>query len=79
MKPKYTTVAAIISFDDYPDNDKLMLAIQDAWFQLCETYTFIDPDSGSLSIPIETDAAKVIYIYTMTAHNNRELTLTKEE
>jgi len=79
MEPKYTSVAAIISFDGYPEDDALMLAVQDAWYDLCEEFDFLDSESGSLSIPIATDDGNIVYIYTMRAEDNEDIILNEEE
>lgn len=80
MEPKYITVPAMISFDEYPTNDALLLAVQDAWHDITENYSeFIDPESGRLSLPLESEDGKIVYVYTMTAYDERELILTKED
>ena len=73
MRPKYTSVAALISFDIYPSDTNLMLAVQDSYYALIEEFDFLDPESGSLSVPIDTQDGKIVYIYTMRAMGDSEI------
>lgn len=79
MKPKYTSIAAMISFEQFPTDDNLMLAVQDAWYDLTEEFDFLDTESGSLSVPIATTDGNIVFIYTMRAIDNLEITYDNEE
>lgn len=76
MEPKYTQVAAMISFPEYPSKQNLLVSAQEAWLLMQETYGFLDPDSGELSVPIETSSGEIVYVYTMRAPEGREILFT---
>lgn len=73
MKPKYTSLAAIISFESLPTDANLMVSIQETFYSLIEEFDFLDPESGSLSVPIYTDDGNITYIYTMRPLGDGEL------
>jgi hypothetical protein len=63
----------MISFDEIPTDEKLMISVQDAWHTISATFPMVDLNSGILSIPIFTYNNEVMYIYTMTAEKGVEL------